>query len=308
MALSTYLNMDLDFHQPPNSKMSTIAPQLLAPEHHNYPIYHQDESFSLPKTNVDPYFAQTSFLYPEIYPHLLPYNDPVISLSDIFPTEEDHCNNLLQCPKRQKCFYEELEQSPNNNFIDGFVPNDPFPEEELVLPLSEQQLFFDAIPNFQVPQLPQDNIIRAYGAGYQYENEYERTSKEKNTISMQSLAARERRRKITEKTQELGKLVPGGSRMNTAEMLHAAGKYVQYMQAQVQMLQLMDTLQEYKASPPSENLHTLLGSLSVQEKMYSENKCIVSKDFITTLTNHANLQSKPSILKDLMQLIGSGID
>ncbi|PNX82310.1 transcription factor bHLH52-like protein, partial [Trifolium pratense] len=62
------------------------------------------------------------------------------------------------------------------------------------------------------------------------------------TISPQSIAARERRRKITEKTQELGKLVPGGSKMNTAEMFNAAANYVKFLQAQVGMLQVMGTL------------------------------------------------------------------
>ncbi|CAL0303680.1 unnamed protein product [Lupinus luteus] len=301
MELSTYFNMDLDFHQTPNSsEMSTIAPQLLAPPE---PCYlYEDESFSLPNTFIDPYFDPTSFLYPEVYSHLLPY-DPIISLSDIFPNEENNCN-LLPCPKRQKCFYEEQDHCSNNNFI---VPNDPLPEEELLLPLPElpEQHFIDVMPEFQVPQLPQYNF-GAYDAGY--ENEYERKSKEKRTISAQSIAARERRRKITDKTQELGKLVPGGSRMNTAEMLNAAGKYVHYLQAQVQMLQLMDTLQKDNAACPTENLHALLGSHSVQEKMYSEEKCIVSKDFITTLTNHANFQSRPCILKDLKQLIGTAIE
>ncbi|OIW08095.1 hypothetical protein TanjilG_06638 [Lupinus angustifolius] len=299
MELSTYFNMDLDFHQTPNSsEMSRIAPQEQC-----YDLY-QDESFFLPNTFIDPYFDPTSFLYPEIYPHLLPY-DPIISLSDIFPNEENHCN-LLPYPKRQKCFHEEQDHSSNNNFI---VPNDPLPEEELLLPIPlpelPEQHFIDAMPEFQVPQLPPYNF-GAYDAGY--ENEYERKSKEKRTISAQSIAARERRRKITNKTQELGKLVPGGSRMNTAEMLNAAGKYVHYLQTQVQMLQLMNTLQEDKESCPTENLHALLGSHSVQEKMYSEEKCIVPKDFIATLTNHANFQSRPSILKDLKQLIGTGIE
>ncbi|KAK7257019.1 hypothetical protein RIF29_30695 [Crotalaria pallida] len=309
MALSTYFNMDLDFHQTPNnSEMSTFSPQLLALPEQHYNLYHQDESFFLPNTFFDSYFDPTSFLYPEIYPHLLSY-DPIISLSEIFPNEEDQCN-ILPCPKRQKCFYEEQNHSSSNNFIDGSFVQNPMPEEELVLPLPEllpEQLFFsDAImPEFQVPQqLPYDDGC----CMVQYENEYEKKSKEKRTISAQSIAARERRRKITDKTQELGKLVPGGSRMNTAEMLNAAGKYVQYLQAQAQMLQLMDTLQqEEKAAPPTEDMHALLVSLSVQEKMYSEEKCLVPKDFITTLSNDINLQSRPSILKELKQLLGNDI-
>lgn len=61
--------------------------------------------------------------------------------------------------------------------------------------------------------------------------------------SAQSITARERRRKITVKTRELGSLVPGGTRMKTAEMLHAAYKYVKFMQTQVGLLQLISSFQ-----------------------------------------------------------------
>lgn len=63
------------------------------------------------------------------------------------------------------------------------------------------------------------------------------------SLSVQSIAARERRRKITEKTQELSKLIPGGHRMNTAEMLQAAFKYVKFLQAQARVLQLIASVQ-----------------------------------------------------------------
>ncbi|KAI8551560.1 hypothetical protein RHMOL_Rhmol06G0195800 [Rhododendron molle] len=43
-------------------------------------------------------------------------------------------------------------------------------------------------------------------------------------LSAQSVAARNRRRKITEKTRELGKIVPGGEKMNTATMFQTASK------------------------------------------------------------------------------------
>lgn len=247
MALSPYFN--LDFNQTPNSEMSTFHDQgtpqvLVAPEHHHllyHHHHHQDDSFFLPNTLFDSYFDPTStFLYPEIYHNLLPY-DPIISLSDIFPTTEDHHCNLLPCPKRQKCFHEEHDNSSINTF-DGFVPN-PLPAEEPVLPLPELLFSDPPMPEFQVPQLPHARSFGAYDDDHFQYDQYEKKIKGKITISAQSVAARERRRKITEKTQELGKLVPGGCRMNTAEMLHAAGKYVQYMQAQVQILQLMNTLQ-----------------------------------------------------------------
>lgn len=55
----------------------------------------------------------------------------------------------------------------------------------------------------------------------------------------QSVAARVRRKKISEKTQELTKLIPGGTSMNTAEMLLASFKYIKFLQAQVGILAMM---------------------------------------------------------------------
>ncbi|KAD4585399.1 hypothetical protein E3N88_23000 [Mikania micrantha] len=91
-------------------------------------------------------------------------------------------------------------------------------------------------------------------------------------LSAQSMAARVRRRKISEKTSELGKLVPGGHRMTTAEMFQAAFKYIKFLQAQVGVLQLMPS------SPGlGSELQALLTSPSVQEKLYAAGKCIVSQ-------------------------------
>ncbi|GKC78842.1 putative ribonuclease H-like domain-containing protein, partial [Tanacetum coccineum] len=56
-------------------------------------------------------------------------------------------------------------------------------------------------------------------------------SNEERSLSAQTLAARASRRKISEKTQELGKLIPDGQKMNTAEMFQAAFKYVRFLQA-----------------------------------------------------------------------------
>ncbi|KAE9457680.1 hypothetical protein C3L33_10408, partial [Rhododendron williamsianum] len=58
-------------------------------------------------------------------------------------------------------------------------------------------------------------------------------------LSAQSVAVRNRRRKITEKTRELGKIVPSGEKMNTAEMFQAASKYIKYLQAQLGILQFL---------------------------------------------------------------------
>lgn len=65
-------------------------------------------------------------------------------------------------------------------------------------------------------------------------------------LSAQSVAARARRKRISEKTQELGRLIPGGNKMNTAEMFQAAYNYVKFLQAQVGILGLMGSIKVRK--------------------------------------------------------------
>ncbi|GJU15751.1 Myc-type, basic helix-loop-helix domain-containing protein [Tanacetum coccineum] len=56
-------------------------------------------------------------------------------------------------------------------------------------------------------------------------------SNKERSLSAQSLAARARRRKISEKTQEFRKLIPGGQKMNTTKIFQAAFKYVTFLHA-----------------------------------------------------------------------------
>ncbi|KAK7243831.1 hypothetical protein RIF29_38643 [Crotalaria pallida] len=164
---------------------------------------------------------------------------------------------------------------------------------------------FSALPEyFTVPELPPSV------GNFDFDDDVKQCEKrtEEKVISPQSVAARERRRKITERTRELGKLVPGGAKMNTAEMLNAATTYVKFLQAQVGMLQLMRILKEDEAAPPTEDLHTLVVSPFIQEKLYSEEMCFVPKEFVTTLTYHNDVQLRPTILKDLKQLVETNIE
>lgn len=84
------------------------------------------------------------------------------------------------------------------------------------------------LPEIALPEFP---TTPPYSAG-----SFECVKGGDRSLSAQSIAARQRRRRITEKTQELGKLVPGGQKMNTAEMLQSAYKYIKYLQAQVRLL------------------------------------------------------------------------
>ncbi|XP_047181519.1 transcription factor bHLH52-like [Vigna umbellata] len=223
--------------------------------------------------------------------------DPSISLahSIIFPTSQQ--DTLLPSPKRQKCCCESEVQKLTT---------------QTALPSSYTDEFLVPYDNFyssHIEELPQQ-ISVGFAQFHSTCEDLKCVKKEtEKTISPQSLAARERRRRISEKTQQLGKLVPGGPKMNTAEMLHAAAKYVKYLQAQVNLLELTKSLfwQQDNAETPSEMLQTLVVSSFVQEKLYTEEMCFVPKETVINMTNHEDVQSRPTILRDLKQLIGTNI-
>ncbi|KAF8402270.1 hypothetical protein HHK36_013222 [Tetracentron sinense] len=269
-----YLNPEINTFQ---QRQAELARELYALCHNPAP----------PSTFVDPFFDPDNISYSENYTDLLPYfsspSNHVVSLSpEIFPHDEyEYC----QYPKRPKSYQDLYYSELMPSCFHGYVPNSPpVPEflPEILLPSTE----------LQIPPV------------YYCDNVEEGTKKPNNgCLSAQSISARQRRRKITEKTQVLGKLIPGGTKMNTAEMLQAASKYVRYLQAQVKLLELMGSIQESKGPPHGDELQVLLSSPLIQEKLSSEEKCLVPKQFAETLAEDKDIQSNRLISEDLERLI-----
>ncbi|XP_020417804.1 transcription factor bHLH52 [Prunus persica] len=235
---------------------------------------------------------------------------PHLTTPDMFPQLDFYSHPY---PKRQKCFQDFVypEFTPAT-FYDAFPPDScPLPE---LLPAPG--VF--ATPLLTFNQHLEETVTDSNKSKV---NDYEigftaKKKVEEKCVSAQSIAARERRRKITEKTQELGKLVPGGSKMNTAEMLTAAYNFVKYLRAQVGILEFMGSfqgfyanplllyMQELKGAPPAEELQVVAFPI-IQEKLYLKNNCLVPEKFVEILAKHFDAQSKPSLSNNLHQLLTS---
>ncbi|KAG6696390.1 hypothetical protein I3842_09G146000 [Carya illinoinensis] len=231
--------------------------------------------------DFDPLLDPYEFCYADNYNiNLLPYCS---TPPEIFPQDE---LQSYQYPKRQKIscgnYHNYSDFAPG--FFYSYLPN-------------PSGLLTKTMPEFLAP-LP----VSSHSCDQHIPESYVKNPTSRVSLSAQSIAARERRRKITEKTQELGKRIPGGSRLNTAEMFHAAFKYVKYLQAQIAVLQIMADKEPLMHDTKELQDH-LLASPLIQEKLYSDAKCLVPKQFLQTLANDLEIQSKPLMLKDIHQLL-----
>ncbi|XP_016492779.1 transcription factor bHLH53-like [Nicotiana tabacum] len=229
--------------------------------------FNYDQSFPKPEAcYFDPFFDSSDFVFPAI----------LMEPNCIVPEIQEYYSDFqMSNPKRQKVF--QLDNCHHQDIIthEGNLSNGPIYQS------------FSFPENIPMPQLefPSPPV---FNSGCCHE-------KKEKKMSAQSIAARQRRKKITEKTQELGKLIPGGHRMNTAEMLQATFKYVKFLQAQVGLLEFIGSHQENGKSYETPDLQKLVGSPLIQEKLYSSDNCLVPKVFLEDLDKNHEFQHSQSV-------------
>lgn len=173
---------------------------------------HQDEALS-----------PSLFGYDQLDPFYEPFLPPQETFfpnpkTEVVFNESQDLDSFFHTPKHQKLVNSSFHFNTHASLLPSPKPN---PLDSYITEASNFSEFRvpDFTPDFKVGWSDQDNT-------------------KKPELSSQSIAARKRRRRITEKTQELGKLIPGSQKHNTAEMFQAAAKYVKFMQAQIEILQL----------------------------------------------------------------------
>ncbi|EYU43210.1 hypothetical protein ABFS82_08G124000 [Erythranthe guttata] len=303
-ALSYYSNWDT--FQPSemmNTDTSFLAQQetnLFPDQFFDYDSFDElfpDSSYS---NEIDHLFQPNDILYSQNYnnnnnnnnniPNQLPYNNNNNNLLTPLPDYTLHTPLVefdpFQDLKRQKLF-------DTYNF--------PLHSDQLINPSLLQHNFQ---PEFVLPEFVAAPPVYSGGSYAETVTKPPPAASGGGSLSAQSASARQRRRKITEKTHELGKLVPGGQKMNTAEMLQSAYKYIKFLQAEVGILDSMGSYNHQGNGDQSELLHGLITSPLIQEKLYSAEKCLVPEKFVQALANDddTTLESKPQLRKEINEL------
>ncbi|GMH31037.1 hypothetical protein Nepgr_032880 [Nepenthes gracilis] len=214
----------------------------------------------------------------EVHPHdhLFP---PTQNLPPLEQFDSCHC--------RKRCKSCQNDNQANYNQLEIAIPDFPGLDK---YDCNRQMLTFDPYTGVSLPVYGNGNFnttAAVDGSDWRKQESNSRNGGEgERTLSTQSLAARLRRRKITEKTQQLAKLIPGAHKFNTAEMFEASFKYVKFLQAQLTVLQFMNSTEKHAEEEDGfgrQELQLLLASPSVQEKLYSEEKCLVSMEIAKKL-------------------------
>ena len=195
--------------------------------------------------NINPFFSNQITTNNSTFSnhHLFPtdiygtsvFYDPPLSPQTLIPLDQEE--GYYDSPNSLDFIYPRNALPDDHPILDFSSPED----QMLLAPLLADPLFTTSCVPDNHLVLEQEIVVETTNPNNDHHHHQNQRPKNGSTtvVSPQSIAARERRRKITERTSELGKLIPGGNKMSTAEMFQAAYKYVKFLQAQVSLLQLL---------------------------------------------------------------------
>ncbi|KAG0577079.1 hypothetical protein KC19_5G129200 [Ceratodon purpureus] len=115
------------------------------------------------------------------------------------------------------------------------------------------------------------------------------------SVEPQSVAARHRRKKISERMRVLEKLIPGGNKMDTATMLDEAIEYVKFLQLQVQILE-SDSLDDIPSA-----VSTQRGQGNITGLKRKMDSSAVGGDLSAALSLMRAPASSPLVLSEVLQ-------
>ncbi|XP_059283654.1 transcription factor HEC3 [Lycium ferocissimum] len=225
----------------------------------------------------------------EVKPLVSPFQPSLTNNIIPYASPSSQIQQTLDFPDTQKLKFPKLEPvtddtttNTNNNNLQLY---DPYNNNEILPYLNEPLHYFS---NTTLPDL------RCFEHPNYFDFHYGATSSPvpKNTSS----ASTRLRKKLSEKTRCLEKLLPWDTKMDTATMLEEAYKYVKFLQAQVSVLQSMPTLAEEGSASPSSSedrngktisvlnrqqlLQVVLNSPVAQTYLYSKGCCVYSVEQI----------------------------
>jgi hypothetical protein len=181
------------------------------------------------------------FHHPTTYP-VMDAADVTSFLQDVHPEFSDALLDFLSIPHVNAAAAFTTTGAPVAGDAAAFLA----PTEDEFLAVEQQQQHCDKklctafnqqqVPAVALPEFRTEFLTFAGGP------DEKKPSGDNGGQSVKGAAARERRRRIRQRTAELSRLIPGGHRLSTAEMFPEAARHVKLLQAQVGMLALMHSV------------------------------------------------------------------